>query len=152
VGIDAGSRETLNRMLKIKGAARPGGAARSTTQPLGPLHVGANGTARPRVDTSVDLAAEYGLDEATLRRSVERHRLPAARAADEELDDLLKPEPTEPPTLAQALSELPRLLDPAARRRTGAFRPLDLSPLGDKPAAAAPEPAPPTEPDDDEPS
>jgi uncharacterized protein (TIGR02266 family) len=136
------SRETLNRLLRVKGAPRP------QTQPVHTLGAGAhpptNGTtaagaaARPHVDTSVDLAAEYGVDETTLRLTMERYRLGGGRAGEEEVEELLKPDrPAAPPTLAQALAELPRMLDPALRRRTGAFRTLDV--VGaDKVAAGAP--------------
>ena len=48
----------------------------------------------------------------------------------DELEKLLKPEPIEPVSIAQALAELPRLLDPARHRRmSGAFRAVG----GDKP-------------------
>jgi hypothetical protein len=89
---------------------------------------GANGTGAPavRIDTSVDLAAELGIDEARLKRAVERNWLANSRASGEidELEGLLRPETVEPVSVAQALAELPRLLDPAARRMSGAFRPL----------------------------
>ena len=79
-----------------------------------------------RVDTSVDLAAEMGLDEVRLKRAVERSWMGNGRASGEadELEALLRPEAVEPVSLAQALVELPRLLDPPARRMSGAFRPL----------------------------
>jgi uncharacterized protein (TIGR02266 family) len=128
--VDPASRETLNRILRAKGGGQP-------SQPVRPLgagagvHTGTNGTAgatpKVPVDTSVDLASEYGVDETTLRLTVERYRSSGARAGEDEIENLLRPQPAEPPpTLAQALSDLPRLLDPAARRRTGAFRPLEL--------------------------
>src|SRR4051794_34142800 len=88
VRIDPGSRETLNRMLKAKAGAPP----RPTTQPVHPLHGrGTNGSAgpQPRVDAAVDLASEYGLDEAALRRTVDRYRFQPGRPAEDELDDLL---------------------------------------------------------------
>jgi uncharacterized protein (TIGR02266 family) len=137
--IDPASRETLNRMLRLKGAARPAGTAGrpATTQSLRPVGeapapgTNGNGT-RPHVDTSVDLAAEYGVDETTLRLTVERYRMGSARASEEEIEELLKPERVEAPTLGQALNELPRMLDPALRRRTGAFRTLDLVGSADK--------------------
>jgi hypothetical protein len=94
---------------------------------------GTNGTAQPRIDTNVDLASEFGVDEARLRRAVDRNWLGAGKAAGEidELEKLLKPEPVEPVSIAQALAELPRLLDPGAARRrmSGVVRPLG----GDKP-------------------
>ena len=69
---------------------------------------------RPRVDTSVDLAAEFGVDEARLRRAVDRNWLGAGKAAGEmdELENLLKPDTIEQVSVAQALAGLPRLLDP----------------------------------------
>ncbi len=134
VQIDPGSRETLNRILQTKGTARPApaGAARTTgpratlQQPGAPA--AANGRARvERVDTNVDLAAEYGIDEATLRRVIDRNWAVGPRA-DDDLESLLKPEPIEPATLAQALAELPRLLDLAPRRRSGPTRTLETTP------------------------
>ena len=95
--------------------------------PRAPHRIGTNGTAQPKIDTSVDLAAEFGVDEARLRRAVDRNWLGAGKAAGEidELEKLLKPEPIEPVSIAQALAELPRLLDPARHRRmSGGFRPL----------------------------
>jgi hypothetical protein len=99
----------------------------------------ANGAARPRVDTSVDLAAEFGLDEAALRRALDRAWGPGARPAEDELAGLLAAEPVERASLAQALKELPRLLD-KSRRRTGAFRTLEgVATLAKTAEAAAPE-------------
>jgi uncharacterized protein (TIGR02266 family) len=138
--VDPASRETLNRILRTKASPRPAGA-RPGTQPVSTLvssaaRPGANGAgARPVVDTNVDLAAEYGIDEATLRLTVERYRLGGGRATDDEIEDLLRPEAPETTTLSQALDGLPRLLDPSVRRRTGAFRPLELvSSPGDRPS------------------
>jgi hypothetical protein len=56
---------------------------------------------------------------------------------------LLAPEPAESATLAQALKELPRMLD-KARRRTGTFRPLEAAAPLEKAAevASAPSHAP----------
>jgi uncharacterized protein (TIGR02266 family) len=126
--LDGPSREVLNQMLARKagnsGPIRvmmPAGAS-------GPVKVGTNGVAAPaaRVDTNVDLAAEMGIDEARLKRAVERNWLGNGRAAGEadELEALLRPEPVETVNISQALAELPRLLDPTARRMSGAFRPL----------------------------
>lgn len=141
--LDGPSREVLNQMLARKtgttGPLRvlmpPGGS--------GPVRAGTNGTAAtpgPRVDTSVDLAAELGIDEVRLKRAVERNWLGNGRAAGEadELEALLRPEPTEPVSIAQALAELPRLLDPPARRMSGAFRPLGELPQGQSAQTAAP--------------
>jgi uncharacterized protein (TIGR02266 family) len=134
--LDAPSREVVNQMLarKLNGAASGGGnysgAIRVPMPPgsSGAARNGANGTSSPaaRVDTSVDLASEMGIDEVRLKRAVERNWLGNGRAAGEadELESLLRPEAVEPVSLAQALAELPRLLDPPARRMSGAFRPL----------------------------
>jgi uncharacterized protein (TIGR02266 family) len=115
--IDPATRETLNRILRSKGSDGGAGRARNGT---GPVAVA--------VDTSVDLAAEYGLDETALRRAVDHRWM--VTTADSELDDLVKPEPAEAPvTLEQALAELPRLLNPTAagRRRSGAYRSLETT-------------------------
>jgi uncharacterized protein (TIGR02266 family) len=132
------SRSVLQRMLAIKGTQRGPGAPRGLTQPLATLQGGrGNGATRPRVDTNVDLAAEYGLDETVLRRALERAWLPGGRPAEDELTGLLAAEPAEPATLAQALKDLPRILD-KGRRRTGAFRTLEgIAPV-EKVAAAEP--------------
>ena len=114
--IDPATRETLNRILRSK----TGGAAGRARNGSGPVPVAV------AVDAGVDLAAEYGIDEETLRRAADHRRM--VTAADSELAELLKPEPAEAPaTLAQALAELPRLLDPA-RRRSGSFRSLEITP------------------------
>jgi uncharacterized protein (TIGR02266 family) len=131
------SRDVLQRMLQVKGTPRGPSAPRGLTQPLTTLGSGrVNGAARARVDTGVDLAAEFGLDEPTLRRAVERAWGPGGRPTEDDLQGLLKSEVPEPATLAQALKELPRMLA-AGRRRTGAFRtlegivPLEKAPPGD---------------------
>ena len=131
--LDAPSREVVNQMLARKATAGSGnysGAIR-VPMPAGSSSVarsGANGTSSPaaRVDTSVDLASEMGIDEVRLKRAVERNWIGNGRASGEadELEALLRPEPLESVSLAQALAELPRLLDPPARRMSGAFRPL----------------------------
>ncbi|HTA17789.1 MAG TPA: TIGR02266 family protein [Polyangia bacterium] len=119
------SREILQRMLQVKGTQRGPNAPRGLTQPLPTVGSGrVNGAARARVDTGVDLAAEFGLDDATLRRAVERAWGPGGRPNEDELQGLLKNEAAEPATLAQALKDLPRMLA-AGRRRTGAFRTLE---------------------------
>jgi uncharacterized protein (TIGR02266 family) len=142
LSLSVGSRELVARMLKIKGTQRGPGAPRGLTQPLAPLAGGyaPNGgaAARRRVDTNVDLAAEFGLDELALRRAVDRAWLPGGRSADDDLQALLTPDAAEPATLGQALGELRRMLDPTARRRTGAFRTLEaLTPLDKAPVPAA---------------
>lgn len=138
--LDAPSRAVVNQMLarKITGSTA-GSTAGSGNYPgairvpipggsAGAARSGANGTSSPatRIDTSVDLASEMGIDEVRLKRAVERNWLGNGRASGEadELEALLRPEPVESVSLAQALAELPRLLDPPARRMTGAFRPL----------------------------
>jgi uncharacterized protein (TIGR02266 family) len=126
VSLSAPSRALLQRMLALKGPQARAGAPRGLTGPIATLQGGrANGAARPRVDTSVDLAAEFGLDEAALRRALDRAWGPGARPAEDELAGLLVADPAEPATLAQVLKELPRMLD-KSRRRTGAFRPLEV--------------------------
>jgi uncharacterized protein (TIGR02266 family) len=131
--LDNPSRELLNKILAKKAAAAPGATARAP-MPLagsGPHKIGTNGVSQPRVDTSVDLAAEFGVDEARLRRAVDRNWVGAKGAVEiDELEKLLKPDPVEPVSIAQALAELPRLLSEsgARRRMSGAVRPV-----GDKP-------------------
>jgi uncharacterized protein (TIGR02266 family) len=138
VHIDPATRDTLTRILQSKGAGK-GGAGGRPRNGTGPVVV---------VDTTVDLAAEYGLDDATLRRAVD-HRWMVSGTTDNELDELLKPEPTETVTLAQALAELPRLLDPGARsRRTGAYRSLEITNTGER-APSPTEPSRPVEASDD---
>jgi uncharacterized protein (TIGR02266 family) len=136
VALSAQSRVLLQRMLALKGnQPRAAGMPRGLTGPLATLQSGrTNGAGRPRVDTSVDLAAEFGLDEAALRRALDRAWGPGARPAEDELAGLLAAEPAEPATLAQALKELPRMLD-KSRRRTGAFRPLEVVASVEKAAA-----------------
>jgi molecular chaperone DnaK len=144
--LDAPSRDLVNRMLARKAAAlaaAQSGGVREPAAASGPAPGGrrANGTSTtgplPTVDPNVDIAAELGVDEARLRRAVERNWLAPGRAASEleELESLLRPESAETVTPTQALAELPRLLEGAVRRPTGALRPLaDL---------LSPEPPPP---------
>jgi uncharacterized protein (TIGR02266 family) len=126
--LDAPSRDVVNRMLARKAAAvtaaqagggrlPAGGGPRRGLTTTGPL---------PTVDAHVDIAAELGVDEARLRRAMERNWLAPGRAAGEleELEALLRPEQPETVTATQALAELPRLLETTVRRPTGAFRPL----------------------------
>jgi uncharacterized protein (TIGR02266 family) len=124
------SREILQRMLKSKGTQRGPNAPRGLTAPLATLTArGANGSGGPRqrVDTSVDLAAEFGLEEASLRRALDRAWGPGARPVEDDLQGLLGADDApEPATLSHALTELRRMLDPRARRRsTGGFRTLE---------------------------
>jgi len=133
--LDNPSRELLNKILSRKAAPGGSGAVRApaAVAASGPHRAGTNGTAaaRPRVDTTVDLASEFGVDEARLRRAVDRNWVGTRGAVEiDELEKLLKPEPVEPVSIAQALADLPRLLsDQGPRRRmSGAVRPV-----GDKP-------------------
>jgi uncharacterized protein (TIGR02266 family) len=127
--LDAPSRDAVNRMLARK-ASGNSGAVRvpSAGAGSGEHKSGANGALSPpaRIDTNVDLAAELGIDEARLRRAVDRNWVGGSRTSGEidELEALLRPEPVETVSLQQALAELPRLLETGARRRSGAFRPL----------------------------
>lgn len=120
--IDPTTRQTLNRIVQNKSGSRhAAGGPDSGHQPA------RNGTGSVAlVDTSVDLAAEFGIDDAALRRAVDR-RWMTNHPTDSELDELLKPEPPETFSLAQALAELPRLLDPTTRRRTGSYRSLEIT-------------------------
>jgi uncharacterized protein (TIGR02266 family) len=134
VQVDAGSRATLDRILQVK-STRPAPGAPRTTQAHAALARGASANGRARVDTSVDLAAEYGIDEATLRRVIDRNWTLGPRGG-EDVEALLKPDPAEPAaSLAEALAELPRLLDPTSRHRSGAQRALE-SLARDKASAA----------------
>ena len=149
VQIDPGSRETLTRILHAKGSPRTTAAATSAAAPrtTGPQPTLQRANAAPsrangrsHVDTNVDLAAEYGIDEVSLRRVIDRNWTLGPRVADEDIEALLKPEPTETATLAQALAELPRLLDPAPRHRSGPARTLESVAVGSSSLAAAPMP------------
>ena len=131
VQIDPGSRSTFDRILQVKQGPRAAGPGRAT--PANPTlqragrragMAGANGNGHARVDTNVDLAAEYGIEETSLRRIIDRNWALGPRA-DDNIEDLLKPEPVEAATLAQALAELPRLLDPSPRHRSGPLAVLD---------------------------
>ncbi|HVY39732.1 MAG TPA: TIGR02266 family protein [Polyangia bacterium] len=131
--LDAPSRAVVNQMLARKAAGAGSAPVRpaSPTGGLTPLSRGRNGLPSrtgplPTVDPHVDIAAELGVDETRLRRAIERNWLPPGRAAGEleELEALLRPDPQETVSPSQAAAELPRLLDPSARRHSGAFRPL----------------------------
>lgn len=133
VNVTPACRPVLARILRSRDANGP--APRGLTGAYATLGSGptqssaANGT-RVAVDTNVDLALELGVDETTLQLVLDRRRRLMART-DDDLADLLRPEPTEVPTLAYALSELPRLLDPQNSRRRAAtgFRASDSGPL-----------------------
>ena len=127
--LDAPSRDVINQMLTRKAAAASAQAGGRPPLPSGPVRtLSSNGITGPRatIDTGVDIAAELGIDEARLRRAIERNRLGAGRASGEleELEALLRPDQPESVTTTQAIAELPRLLDAGARRATGVFRPL----------------------------
>ncbi len=131
--LDNPSRELLSKILARKAAPAGSGAVRAPVAATASTghRPGLNGTgAHPKVDTNVDLAAEFGVDEARLRRAVDRNWLKAAGDL-EDLEKLLQPEPVEHVSIAQALAELPRLLSDAGRprRMSGAVRALG----GDKP-------------------
>ncbi len=150
VQIDPGSRETLSRILQAKGNPRapaPAAVARTTgprptLQRAGAAAGGTNGRSH-HVDTNVDLAVEYGIDEVSLRRVIDRNWAHGPRASDDDIEALLKPEPLETPTLAQALAELPRLLDPAPRHRSGPTRTLESGPVAAAPVPLAASPSSP---------
>src|SRR5262245_1847330 len=146
VSIDPRTRPVLARILRLRETSRTGdrrstGAFMSLAAAAA-VAAGTNGKAAgaaqrsvlPPVDTSVDLAVEYGVDEATLRRVIDRIWMLGMRDDSGEIDALLAPDAAEPPpTLAQALAELPRLLDPQTSRRrmaTGTFRPLEMMDTG----------------------
>lgn len=147
VQIDPASRETLSRILQAKSNPRAPATATAAPRTTGPQATLQRASAAPartngrsHVDTNVDLAAEYGIDEVSLRRVIDRNWTLGPRAADEDIEALLKPEPAQTATLAQALAELPRLLDPAPRHRSGAARTLEGT--GGSGTAAAPASAP----------
>ena len=131
--LDGPSRELLNKILARKAAPGASGAVRApaAAAPSGGHRPGVNGTAtaHPKVDTNVDLATEFGVDEARLRRAIDRNWIKTAGEVDE-LEKLLQPEPVEPVTIAQALAELPRLLsdNPRVRRMSGAVRIVGAKP------------------------
>ncbi len=128
--LDAPSRDVVNRMLARKAAAvaaaQAGGGGRPPAAGGVPRRNGVTTGPLPTIDPHVDIAAELGVDEARLRRAMERNWLAPGRAAGEleELEALLRPEPAETVSATQALAELPRLLEATVRRPTGAFRPL----------------------------
>jgi len=125
VSMGPASRAVLARLLRTKSGAVP---ARGLTGPHATLGEGAgansgatwaNGRpAAPPIDTSVDLASELGVDDAAVRFALDRRRSIGARP-DDDLADLLRRDPVEPVTVAQAVADLPRLLDPQNSRRRG---------------------------------
>lgn len=147
VSLSPATRPILARLLRAKEAAGGGRRGSGRVHPLegggaSPL----NGRAKAiAVDTNVDLAAEYGIDESRLQRVLDRTLDRSWRLGNvsaEELDQLLKPEPVDTPTLAQALADIPRLLDTQTSRRrgiSGAFRPLEPAPNETDTAKSQPE-------------
>lgn len=145
VGITAATKPILARLLRAKevgpekaraaATGAPSGAA-AAAGPVGASPLANGKPAAPRVDTSVDLVAEFGLEESAVRRAINRTWMSGSRTTDD-LADLARPEPPETATLAQALAELPRLLDPqfSRRRSSAGFRPLEAG--GPSPAASA---------------
>jgi uncharacterized protein (TIGR02266 family) len=137
--LESATKPILARVLRAKEAGaqatRPvtGDAAAGAMSPgaTGALGASNGKAAAPPVDTSVDLAAEFGVEDTAVRRVIDRTWMSGARGADD-LADLMKPDPIEPVTLAQALVELPRLLDPqfSRRRASGGLRPPDAVPVG----------------------
>jgi uncharacterized protein (TIGR02266 family) len=138
------TKVVLTRLLRVKdaGAPVPRGmtAVHATLASMVPSPALNGKPAAPAVDTTVDLAAEYGVDDAAVRRAIDRTRMLVGRA-DDDLTDLLRSTPVEHPTLALALAGLPRLLDPQSSRRraTGALRPAHPGPqAADAPADSGP--------------
>jgi uncharacterized protein (TIGR02266 family) len=176
VRLDPECRPTLERILRLKGqgaASRGKGRVSPTptsmaAQAPGDEAPGGRGddgqrvmpvipAARPgtekelQADGDIDsLVKELGLDDATLRRALDR-----ARGAGARWEDLAAAETAEPDgggvTLAQALAELPRLVaksgEPGTTRRprTGQIRPAEMASTTPPPAA---EPTPPLDKDD----
>ncbi|MES1205748.1 MAG: hypothetical protein ABUS79_07400 [Pseudomonadota bacterium] len=126
VSVEPATKPILARVLRAKeanGLRRPTGQFEPIGAQAGVAAGITNGrSATPPIDTSVDLVAEYGLSDATIRRMIDRSWRIGGRGDD--LEDLLRQEPQEVATLAQALAELPRLLDPqySRRRATGGYR------------------------------
>jgi uncharacterized protein (TIGR02266 family) len=133
ISVDPATKPILARLLRARETGGLAPRRALTTAEFSPIGAAA-GAARtagvpngkpiaPPIDTSVDLAAEYGLADTVVRRVIDRTWMTGMRGADD-LADLLKPEPVETITLAQALADLPRLLDPqySRRRAAGGFR------------------------------
>ena len=141
--LDTPSRELLNKILARKAAPSGSGAVRAPTPAApssGPHRPGLNGSSgahpqqpkqpkQPKIDTNVDLALEFGVDEARMRRAVDRAWVKTPGEIDE-LEKLLQPEPIEPVSVAQALAELPRLLsdNTRVRRMSGPVRAVGTKP------------------------
>ena len=128
--IDPSAQSVLDRLLQRK-------QQRSASVPVVVRARADTGESdRPTEQTAVLGGGDEELDEAALRRILERARLLSGRTDD--LEALLTPEPEETVTLSQALDDLPRLLAP--RRPTG---PVRVGITGSEPGA---------DPDDNTPS
>ena len=132
VSLEPASKAILARLLRAKELSA------QTRRPSGPQptvgipsSAGNGKPVAPPMDTSVDLAAEYGVDDTAIRRVIDQTWLTGARG-DDDLADLLKPDPVESVTLAQALADLPRLLDShtSRRRASGGYRPVESAVAG----------------------
>lgn len=114
--VDPDTRPTLERLLREREARR---------QPASPGQPPASASARvtatpPAMDRFEDL--DGAADETAVKRALDRARLLSSRIDD--LEALLAPDTDEAPSVAQALSDMPRLLS-GGRRPTGAVRVLD---------------------------
>jgi len=124
VNVAPACRQTLARVLRSKDANAPVprglSGMHATLVAVAAQAATADGVRSPEpIDTNVDLANEYGIDEAMMARVLDGRWRLTGRPEDD-LADLLRPEPLEAATLAQALSELPRLVDPQISRRRAA--------------------------------
>jgi uncharacterized protein (TIGR02266 family) len=101
--VDPAARPVLERLLQKKQLSRTG------PQPTLASPAATESRPLPVVESNGAPPAEDGMDESTLKRTLERARMLSSRTDD--LDALLAADPEEPPaTLSQALAELPRLL------------------------------------------
>jgi molecular chaperone DnaK len=118
--VDPGCRPLLDHLLAAKNAARPtpvsGVPIIVPRQPSG-----ASPSARDRVTLPSPEDPGEWADDASVRRASDRARMLAGGADD--LESLLQRAPEEPPTLEQALAELPRLI--SNRRTTAAMSTVD---------------------------
>jgi uncharacterized protein (TIGR02266 family) len=108
--VDPDSRPVLERLLAKKQLTRS--SSQPTVTPAARPDSGLHARPLPRPTPLADGEAanfDDGLDDATLRRTLDRARVLSSRTDD--LESLLGPDADEPPaTIAQALAELPRLL------------------------------------------
>ena len=119
--VDPECRPLLDRLLATKNAVRPTPIAGVPI--VVPRQVsGSSLVARvPAAAPTSDDPGEWAADDASVRRASDRARMLAGGA--DELESLLQRTPDEPPTLEQALAELPRLVSP--RRTTVAMNVAD---------------------------